>query len=199
MYGSKRLTRQKKEEIRTTLWRTVRRQKEILSGNGLRIDPLKCLQHFNHRLWVFVVLPDGEVENGTAKTDLLSKVIKISESTYVKACDGDPISRRIILHEVGHILLHSHKGSAAFTDTMEQEADFFSIEALAPIELVAAEMLHIPKPFMRVVGDSWMSRIFGIEAKILLEQRRLILEEMQEEGFQGLQERLHDRLKRIDK
>ena len=47
--------------------------------------------------------PDDSFSRGYyAETDISRKIIRLSESTYNRACNGDGFSRMTVMHEVGH-------------------------------------------------------------------------------------------------
>lgn len=54
----------------------------------------------------FDIVEDDELEEKVlADTDILGGVVRIKESIYNGACNGDGLSRMTILHEMGHYVL----------------------------------------------------------------------------------------------
>ncbi len=54
----------------------------------------------------YEVVPDNELANEIhAETDIVTGHIKIKESVYVRACDGEGRDRMTIAHEIGHFFM----------------------------------------------------------------------------------------------
>lgn len=48
------------------------------------------------------IVEDSVLKNRYAETDIENKIIRVRQSIYDKACNGDGFSRMTIMHEVGH-------------------------------------------------------------------------------------------------
>lgn len=48
------------------------------------------------------IVEDYELRDRYAETDIENKVIRVRQSIYDKACEGDGFSRMTIMHEIGH-------------------------------------------------------------------------------------------------
>ena len=53
-----------------------------------------------------IVVPDEELNGDHALTNIDPPRIFVSESTYNSACAGNPYSRFVLAHELGHLILH---------------------------------------------------------------------------------------------
>ncbi|ESW64711.1 hypothetical protein X769_27170 [Mesorhizobium sp. LSJC268A00] len=60
--------------------------------------------------------------------------ILVRESIYDGACDGDQECRRILAHELGHLLLHAHIGGTKQQDILGYSPQFENMNALDSIE-----------------------------------------------------------------
>lgn len=90
-------------------------------------------------------------------------LLKVANSVYVAACDGDGFSRFTLAHELGHVFLHSRqpvllsrsyvqqRNHKAFEDS-EWQANQFAAELLMDMRVVRASC------------DDWMDvrRVFGV-------------------------------------
>lgn len=85
-----------------------------------------------------------------AETTIDPPRIYVRESIYDSACEGDPDSRRILAHELGHLLLHNNitgpmqKNFNGYEEQIidmnslestEDQADIFARNFLAPVYL----------------------------------------------------------------
>jgi len=48
------------------------------------------------------IVEDSELPDSFAETDVMKKTIKVRESIYNAACNGDGFARMTIMHEIGH-------------------------------------------------------------------------------------------------
>lgn len=112
-----------------------------------------------------MVRRDIEMEK-TATTSEDPPRIFVRETIYDAACDGDPESRQILAHELGHLLLHhkiegskhksidgyqpSFKGMTAL-DSVEDQADIYARNFLVP-PFLAFEHRHDTMKLSRITG-----------------------------------------------
>lgn len=89
----------------------------------------------------FVIKRDRDCSSD-AITDFENHTISVRESVYIGASEGDPRSRMILAHELGHYLLHRGKGASLMhktrdgayeglkgldsTESTEDQADMFA-------------------------------------------------------------------------
>lgn len=96
----------------------------------------------------YEIIPDNDplLKGKFAETFPQEKIIRIKESVYNKACEGDGQSRFTIAHELGHLCL-KHEADISFARQMppgplvpwrdaEWQADVFAAEFLMPYEMV---------------------------------------------------------------
>ncbi|MDO4285214.1 MAG: ImmA/IrrE family metallo-endopeptidase [Eubacteriales bacterium] len=85
---------------------------------------------------------DSSMGDAYAITDMESRTIRIRESTYVGAIQGNARDRFTLCHEVGHCLLHTPdrvifaRGSVPLYMRAEWQANTFAGELMAPPDLV---------------------------------------------------------------
>lgn len=92
------------------------------------------------------VVPAEELPGRLGETIPSEHVIRVRESIYLGALDGDGFSRQVIAHELWHYLVHNADTiSFAYVDDSshipiemdpEKQANAFAAELLAPSELV---------------------------------------------------------------
>lgn len=96
----------------------------------------------------FDIVDEDELDfNTLADTDILNNVIRIKQSVYDNACDGDGLARMTIVHEMGHYVLLKVYGILFARNTKESEvrtcmdpewqAKCFAGEAMIDDELTA--------------------------------------------------------------
>ena len=96
----------------------------------------------------FDIVDEDELDvNTLADTDIFNNVIRIKESVYQKACDGDGLARMTIVHEMGHYVLLKVFGILFARNTKdvkvrtcmdpEWQAKCFAGEAMIDDELTA--------------------------------------------------------------
>ncbi|MDR0325121.1 MAG: ImmA/IrrE family metallo-endopeptidase [Oscillospiraceae bacterium] len=141
-----------------------------------RLDIAKHLEILqDHGFCNFVVLGNNELKSAAEASFEKNKIL-LSERTYIAACNDDPEARFIIAHEIGHLLLHRDKESSSIGYMMEEEANYFAVELLAPTELLAIDM----KKYRTKSQD--FARIFGIEPYIAEMQRKAVEKEVEKHG-----------------
>lgn len=102
--------------------------------------------HFADYNFEIIADNDAKLQNVWAITKPHEKTIKIKESVYNNACNGDSQSRFTIAHELGHLFLQ-HKLDETFAREKaygcietwrdsEWQADTFAAEILMPKDLV---------------------------------------------------------------
>lgn len=109
---------------------------------SLEFDPLFNLE----------VVEDEELPTRFAETVPSEHVIRVRQSVYLKAGQGDGFSRQILAHELGHYCLHNAEtvsyayvdDSSHIPDEMdpEKQADVFAAELLAPSHEVRGMKTH---------------------------------------------------------
>lgn len=114
--------------------------KKYLDVRWLLEDVLDC----QRRVVQMQVLPISEMGGAEGLTCPQGNFIRLSEPTYIGACDGDGQSRFTIAHELGHWYLHS--GQQAIHPAMvgqhrpfersEPQANQFAAELLMPSHLI---------------------------------------------------------------
>lgn len=91
----------------------------------------------------FEVVREEELDHGDfATTDVISKTIKIRRDIYDKACEGDPFSRMVIVHEFAHFItinvygfelaMNTGKRSLAAYEDPEWQAKCLAGELMMP-------------------------------------------------------------------
>jgi hypothetical protein len=73
-----------------------------------KIDIIAVLEFKLPRLWPafhLKVVPDADLASN-AKASISPPAIVVKKSIYISAADGDPVSRFILAHELGHLILH---------------------------------------------------------------------------------------------
>lgn len=94
-----------------------------------------------------IVEDDTLAETVQGETDVVNHIIKIKQSIYENACDGDEYSRMTIAHEIGHYVLvciegitfAKNKNRIGYVITYkdpEWQATVFASEFLAPSYLI---------------------------------------------------------------
>jgi len=110
------------------------------------VQVLEALPEFFHNLSYEIVEEDELLQGILADTDILAKHIRIRQSVYDRACDGDGRDRMTIDNEIGHYLLlcvfgfklernFKSKGIQPFRDP-EWQAKCFAGELMVPAHLV---------------------------------------------------------------
>lgn len=105
----------------------------------------------------------------TAATTFDPPRIIVRETVYDAACDGDSDSRRILAHELGHLLLHSKLGGSMQRDYNGYEPQFKRLSSLESTEAQAdAFARHFLAP--PHIAYSFRSNVVGLarQAKIPL-------------------------------
>lgn len=59
--------------------------------------------------YLFTVLPDEEMPGMDGLAALESFTICLAEHTYIDLCKGVPEARFVAAHELGHLILHTHR------------------------------------------------------------------------------------------
>ena len=95
---------------------------------------------------------DNELPGRMAETTPEQWVIRVKQSVYTAACNGDAWARMIMAHELGHFILHSsqntafayvEKGSRLPPDVdPERQADIFAAELLIPYHLIKGKNVY---------------------------------------------------------
>ncbi len=116
-------------------------------------DIVQILEYFGSTFlpdYAYEIVSDSDplLKGKFAETFPQEQIIRIKESVYNKACEGDGLSRFTIAHELGHLFLR-HKEDAPFARLMqylprpletwrdaEWQADVFAAEFLMPYEIV---------------------------------------------------------------
>jgi putative toxin-antitoxin system, toxin component len=102
--------------------------------------------HFSDYKFEIIADNDPILQDAWAITTPHERTIRIKESVYNNACNGEPQSRFTIAHELGHLFLH-HKFDETFAREKaygyietwrdsEWQADTFAAEILMPKDLV---------------------------------------------------------------
>lgn len=114
------------------------------------IDVVKYLDFltFVDPMYDYQIVEDDELpERVQGETDVVNHIIRIKQSIYEKACDGDECSRMTIAHEIGHYVLVCVEGITFAKNTNrigyvvtykdpEWQATVFASEFLAPSYLI---------------------------------------------------------------
>ena len=99
-------------------------------------------------MYDYQIAEDDELpETVQGETDVVNHIIRIRQSIYEKACDGDEYSRMTIAHEIGHYVLVCIEGITFAKNTNrigyvatykdpEWQAAVFASEFLAPSYLI---------------------------------------------------------------
>ena len=95
---------------------------------------------------------DNELPGRMAETTPEQWVIRVKQSVYTAACNGDAWARMIMAHELGHFILHSsqntafayvEKGSRLPPDVdPERQTDIFAAELLIPYHLIKGKNVY---------------------------------------------------------
>lgn len=95
---------------------------------------------------------DKELQGRMAETIPEQGLIRVKESVYSAACNGDAWARMIMAHELGHFLFHNaqstayaymEKGSRLPPDVdPERQADIFAAELLIPMHLIKDKNIY---------------------------------------------------------
>ena len=112
----------------------------------VKVDMLRLIEFVLPRhlpgFW-YDVVPDHELGAAEATTSTTERLIKISQSCYEAARNGQARYPFTLAHEFGHLMLHTGKPASlargdvkAYLDP-EWQADSFAAAFLAPAEMVA--------------------------------------------------------------
>lgn len=139
------VTPKSRDDIRT-LARILR---SFLGIDDVYFDITKILENLHQfdEDFVLEVIEDTKFQDKYAETFTDISRIKVRESTYVGACNGNPRDRFTLCHELGHYIMH-HKSTViglarksneinptpAFRSA-EWQANTFAGELLAPYEV----------------------------------------------------------------
>lgn len=133
---SKKFIRNYTDEIRKILNFSIDEKLDVIKILELVIIP--C---FNLNL---EIVEKSEMPDKYAEYEPLNKIIRIREDTYENALKGKGRDRFTIVHEIGHIFLHSNKVSMArSSDSIpiycdpEWQANTFAREFLCPLKGVS--------------------------------------------------------------
>lgn len=95
---------------------------------------------------------EKELQGRMAETIPEQGLIRVKESVYLAACDGDAWARMIMAHELGHFLFHNSQNTAyAYMENgcrlpsnvdPERQADIFAAELLIPMHLMADKNIY---------------------------------------------------------
>lgn len=122
--------------------------------------------------FVMAVVDDGQLPDACAETTPDQKIIKLRESLYLAACNGDRDSLFTLAHELGHLYMHADqpntfaRGSVSYSreEDCEWQADQFASELL-----IDRRLLQTDWSIMKVIET------FGVEwklAKKALDEKR---------------------------
>ena len=128
------------------------------------LDVMRLLEHELPRrypqFW-YNIVPDDMLPGDEAQMDPRSCCIRIRESIYEMACNGDGHCRFTIAHEIGHFFLHRDQelafassatdGRVAMYENSEWQAETFARHLLVPYES-ARNML--PGAIQQIFGVS---------------------------------------------
>ena len=139
-------------------------------GHGY-LDVIELLEHYMTvgSRFAFHIVSDKEMNGNAGLSWPQNHYMEIAESIYENAEDGDPESRKIIAHEVGHInLCHAIPLAWSISETMvhgpledsEIQADYYAFELLMPVEGVreCKSMREVSEKFIvehQVAMDRW--------------------------------------------
>lgn len=122
-------------------------------------------------LFYLEVVEDEELPTRFAETVPSEHVIRVRQSVYLKADQGDGFSRQVMAHELWHYLWHnSETVSYAYVDDSshipdemdpEKQANAFAAELLAPSHEVCGMNIHE------------ISSIYGVTQKTAFVQKKI--------------------------
>ncbi|RWL43878.1 MAG: ImmA/IrrE family metallo-endopeptidase [Mesorhizobium sp.] len=102
-----------------------------------KVDIIAILEFKLPRLWPSFhvkVVPDTHMKSN-AKTSISPPAIIIKKSVYISAAHGHPVSRFILAHELGHLILHRKFENEEMHDTEHgYEENISQLNALESIE-----------------------------------------------------------------
>lgn len=123
--------------------------------------------------FTFAVVSDMELPDAEAKANPATESIRVRESVYLAAVDGNPRSRFTLAHEFGHLLTLSE------IPDNDPRAGFFRKERAAPskryldpewqADEFAADFLA-PVPMVRGLGDAEVAESFGVSLTVARRQ-----------------------------
>ncbi len=119
----------------------------------------------------FEIVEDNEMKNNYAETDLNNNIIRIRESVFLGAGDGNPRDRFTIIHEIGHFILHKNRVLLCRSDEKirafenpEWQANTFAAEFLVPYEKAVA------------LSEMEIVEIFKVSKKVAEIQKKVALD-----------------------
>lgn len=131
--------------------------KEKWGLKGKKINILKFLEIYVSLLeYEYEIVEDSELKTNYAEFDPLDKIMRIRESVYIGASEGNTRDRFTIAHEIGHMILHS---------LMDAEIKFCRLD-------------EIIKPYEDI---EWQANTFAAEFLVDAEEtKNLTVEEISE-------------------
>lgn len=125
----------------------------------------------------FAVVPDAELPDAEAKANPATQSIRVRESVYLAATNGNPRARFTLAHELGHLFTLSeipdddpragffrrerNAPSKAYLDP-EWQADEFAADFLAPV------------PMVRGLSTAEVAESFGVSITVAMRQLRKV-------------------------
>ena len=111
------------------------------------VDYLDIMTKHDYLFDYEIVADDEMEESKQAETDVINHYIRIKQSVYDRACDGNKVDRMTIAHEFGHYILICIYGISfaknldkrGYVETYkdpEWQAAVFASEFLAPVEKI---------------------------------------------------------------
>lgn len=158
---------EKQNELDIAL-RAVRFREHLGIAETLYVDIVEILE-FRVREFIpeFKLMVRRDIElDKTAITTENPPRIYVRETIYDAACEGDSESRRILAHELGHLLLHhkidgpKHKSLESYQpefsgmtslDSSEDQADIYARNLLVP-PFLAFQYRHDTSSLSRITG-----------------------------------------------
>lgn len=139
-------------------------RKSLFLGNSIKFPIVELLDILSEVLenFSYEIVPDDALPSDThADIDILTGHIKIKETVYERACDGEGRDRMTIAHEIGHFFTicfcgfklqrnFDNKPVPAYKDP-EWQAKCFAGELMIPYHLVKDMS---PKEIEKVCGVS---------------------------------------------
>ncbi len=113
---------------------------------------LECVLPVVYPGFMLEPVEDKELKGRMAETLPEQNVIRVKNSVYEAACQGNWFARMVMAHELGHYFLHDpqntsyaylQKGEALPADVdPERQADIFAAELLIPIHLIGNKNVY---------------------------------------------------------
>lgn len=97
----------------------------------------------------YEIVEDKELKNNYAETDLNRDIIRVRESVYIGATEGNYRDRFTIAHEIGHAILHKNRTFLCREDENlkpyedpEWQANTFAGELLVPSSMILNQSIQ---------------------------------------------------------